>query len=69
MSLARAGYDKLPKHASIACRQLADFVGRDTENKFLEEKKKRRDNLKNKNITDLYMPLKLFILFKEINQN
>ena len=25
----RAGYDKVPKHASIACRQQADFVGRD----------------------------------------
>ena len=25
----RAGYDKVPKHASIASRQQADFVGRD----------------------------------------
>ena len=24
-----SGYDKVPKHASIACRQLADFVGRE----------------------------------------
>ena len=33
-----AGHDKVPKHASIACRQLADFVGRKTGKRKLEKK-------------------------------
>ena len=47
MFWAGSGYNKMPKHASIACRQLADFVGRKTEtifskNVITKEKKLKR---------------------------
>ena len=29
-TLSCPGYDKVPKHSSIACRQQANFVGRET---------------------------------------
>ena len=35
-----SGYDKVPKHASIACRQLRDFVGKETKKKGNNEKLK-----------------------------
>ena len=34
-----AGYDKVPKHASIACRQQVNFVGREIEKKIKIRKK------------------------------
>ena len=36
------GYDKVPKHASNACRQLADFVGRETEKIYKKMYKKAK---------------------------
>ncbi|MEE3019931.1 MAG: hypothetical protein VX313_01635, partial [Bacteroidota bacterium] len=45
LNLCESGYDKVPKHASIACRQLSDFVGKETRKK----EKERKNNKKSKN--------------------
>ena len=51
------GYDKVPKHASIACRQLADFIGSETRSN--SNKKKIEKKIYGK----LFMPSKIFIQF------
>ena len=34
-----SGYDKVSKHASIACRQQTDFVGKETKKKRKSKRK------------------------------
>ena len=41
-----AGYGKVPKHASIACRQQADFVGRRKNHE--KKKRKKEEKIKKK---------------------
>ena len=40
--MSRPGYDKVPKHASIACRQQTNFISRDIGKKLKEEKKRKK---------------------------
>ena len=41
-SLLISGYDKVSKHASIACRQLTDFVSKETKKKENHEENKEK---------------------------
>ena len=56
-----AGYDKVPKHASIACRQQANFVGRETGKRMRKRQKREKKRDFSIETSKLFMAKMVFI--------